>query len=566
MSNLALNLNPFGLSVNPRLAVENAFLGKLSTGLRRQSLNTCSKWAVEYRVMGKPYPGKWSFDHHPWLKDMHDSTAELNIGQKGAQVGYTELLMNWAFFNIDRDGESVLYILPTDDNASDFSSSRFDQALDLSDYLSNLFSDVKNTKHKRAGSANLFVRGSRSKNKLISVPVSRLAVDELDKMVIEHIPLAWERMSGQLTKQAWFVSTPTAPNVGINKYFQESNQQRVFFKCPHCSKLIEMKFPESFVMTAKSINDAEIKKSHYICYECKNVLDHTSKDLWMKDVIWVPAFTDRDVLGWHVNQMYSRTVSPEEFAKQYLKSQIDPVEEQEFYNSKLGLPHLVKGARVDDGEITACLASHTNAEKPALNTIVTMGVDVGKWLHFEIDEWSLALNANSADLHVLATPTVKYIGRVAEFEELDDIMLRYMIMHCVIDANPERRKALEFCNRFPGLATMCFYGNESKGKEISLGKELPSCTVDRTSWLDVSIGRFAKGKKCIRLPYDCPHEYKEHVKSLMKIYAKDANGNPTAEYINGGGDDHFGHARNYAEIALSLCAANLKSQNISKVM
>ena len=547
-------------------SVATSFLGKLASGLKRQSLSKCSKWAMEYRIMGKPFPGPWTFKHHPWLEAMHDSPAELNIGQKSAQVGYTELILNWTFYNIDKHGESVLYVLPTDDNAGDFSAARFDSALELSPHLSKLFSNVKNTKLKRAGSASLYIRGSRSQNKLISVPVSRCAVDELDKMVIENIPLIWERMSGQLSKQAWLISTPTAPTVGINKFFMASTQNHAFFKCPHCNRFIELEFPKNMIVVGEGPNDPRVCESHYICDVCKARLDHETKDTWMPSINWMPSFADRDSAGWYVNQMYSRTVSPVEFAKQYLKSITDPVEEQEFFNSKLGLPHLVDGARIDDAEITACLATHTNASKPGLNTLVTMGVDVGKWLHFEIDEWSLAKNPTSSDMHILATPTVMYIGKVANFEDLDAIMLRYMVMHCVIDANPERRKALEFCSRFHGIATMCFYGNEQKGKEIRLGAEMPSCTVDRTAWLDISLGRVIKGKKCIRLPYDCPHEYKEHLKALMKIYEKDALGNPSAKYINGGGDDHYGHARNYAEIALSLCAVSTKAQNISNVM
>jgi len=123
--------------------------------------------------MGQPFPGPWSFKYHPWAKGMHDCTAEIMVGQKGAQLCYTEVGLNKSYYNIDVLGNSVLYVLPASTpDAADFSTSRFDPALELSPHLASLFSDVKNIGHKRAGSANLFIRGSRSRNQLKSIPVA----------------------------------------------------------------------------------------------------------------------------------------------------------------------------------------------------------------------------------------------------------------------------------------------------------------------------------------------------------------------------------------------------------
>lgn len=557
--------------------IAQIFTERLINGLQRGALQGmgnqlvkplaagCSRWAKMYRVMGKPFVGPWTYAHHPWLEAMHTSEAELNIGQKAAQVGYTELLLNWTFYNIDINGESVLYVLPTDDNAGDFSSSRFDVALELSTHLNQLFSDVKNTKHKRAGSANLFIRGSRSKNKLISVPVARVAVDEMDKMVLEHIPLIWERMSGQPNKQVWFVSTPTIDGVGINKYYQESSRQHFFFTCPHCSKLIEMKFPDSIIITSDDIHNPKLKESHYICSACKGKLVHEDKLTWLSKGQWVAEDSSMDSAGWYINQMYSHTVSPFEFAKAYLKSITNPADEQEFYNSKLGMPHIVEGARVNIGDINNCLGTFINGKESSRTSIVTMGVDVGKWLHVEIDEWVLD-REGQLDIHSAASPDVLLITKVQDFEELDKLMLRYGINACVIDANPEKRKSLEFCNRFNGIAFACYYGNDSKGKkEIAKSSSSPFITVDRTSWIDMALNRFHKGKKGIRLPYDLKMEYKEHIMNLVKVYSKDGDGNTISTYMNGGRDDHYGHTRTYAEIALSLAITKVGNQNISGV-
>jgi phage terminase large subunit GpA-like protein len=132
------------------------FAKRIAEGLKRKNLTTCSRWACECRVMGQPFPGRWTFDHHPWLRGMHDSEAELNVGQKAAQMGFTETVLNIVFYHIDIKAVDCLYVLPAKTpDASDFSAARFDPALESSPHLASLFSDVKNVGHKRAGSANL---------------------------------------------------------------------------------------------------------------------------------------------------------------------------------------------------------------------------------------------------------------------------------------------------------------------------------------------------------------------------------------------------------------------------
>jgi Fe2+ or Zn2+ uptake regulation protein len=508
--------------------------------------------------MGQPYPGKWSFTHHPWLREMHDSTAELNIGQKSAQAGYTETVLNRTFFNIDVKGVDCLYVLPAKTpDASDFSAARFDPALELSAHLSKMFSDVKNVGHKRAGTTNLYIRGSRSRAGLKSVPVGFIVLDELDEMTQENIPLALERASGQVEHSTWMISTATIDNYGINFYYNQSSKNHFFFTCPSCSKWVDLTFPDSLKITATELDDPDLKKSHLICKECKATLPHETKPTWLGGGKWVEGRIGIDSKGWHVNQLYSCTVRPDQIAGLYLRSQADKAAEQEFYNSKLGVPHVVDGARVTDKQLDDCKSDHLNgALRPS--GLVTMGVDVGSWLHFEVDQWFLPDGGiPGGDLNIMTKCRILRYGKVRDFEELDLLMREWNVHYCVIDAQPERRKALEFANRFYGMVKVCYYPNGIANKTLHLNDEEMSVSVDRTSWLDLSLGRFRRGKPWMSLPIDLDHEYRTHVKALVRIYEKDKKtDNPIGRYVKGSDHDHYAHARNYAEIALPL-AANL---------
>lgn len=497
--------------------------------------------------MGKPYPGKWDWKHHPWLKEMHDAKEELIVGQKSAQMGYTEVALNRTFYSIDVLGESVLYILPaTTPDATDFSTSRFDPALELSPHLANLFSDVKNIGHKRAGSANLFIRGSRSRSQLKSLPVGKIVMDEVDEMVQENIALAYERTSGQVEKNIYKISTPTIDNYGINEDFRASSQDHFYFKCPACSRKTELIFPDCLIITAESHTDTKIYDSHIICKECKAVLPHGSKPEFLASGLWVPTYTNRVARGFHINQLYSCTVTPPQIAIAWLKAQLNPTDEQEFYNSKLGLTHAVEGAKITDAIIDTCRKDYKKGSKGRKGTVVTMGVDVGKWLHIEINERIY----DTADPYG-GTVRVLHQTKVLNFEDLDGLMNEYGVNFCCIDANPERRKAMEFAQRQWGRVRLIFYGNGINGKTVAVhSDEEHTATVDRTSWLDQSLSRFRNGT--IALPVDVDQEYRSHIKSLVRIYKKDQDGNPVGKYVCGNEDDHYAHARTYAEIAAFL--------------
>lgn len=533
---------------------------RIRAGLVKRSISSASTWAETYRVMGKPFPGPCSFKYHPWARGMHDAREELLVGQKAAQMGFTEVALNRTFYAIDVLAESVLYVLPALHDATDFSTSRFDPALELSPHLRSLFSDVKNIGHKRAGNANLFVRGSRSKSQLKSIPVGNIVLDELDEMLQANIPLVFERTSGQIEKHIFMLSTATIDDYGINKYYRDSSQDHFFFKCPCCSRQTELVFPDCIVITADDWNDPRIKDTHIICKECKGHLPHKAKYEYLASGIWVPTVANRLSRGFHINQLYSSTIQPYQFATSYLKGLQNPTDEQEFYNSKLGMTHIVEGSKVDDSHIKDCTRDRKKLLSRQNQNVITMGVDVGKWLHVTLLSWYLV---EGPDVSLNSVPTLIQETKVLNFEDLDTLMHDYNVNFCVIDANPEKRKALEFAQRFWGRVKLCFYGNGLNGKNINIHKEEEhTITVDRTSWLDLVLSRLKKQK--INLPVDLSEEWKTAVKSLVRVYEKDADGNPYGRYVctDSNKGDHYAHALNYAEIALPLVLGTAQSEDI----
>lgn len=537
--------------------LQDILIQAISRGLTRKSVKSCSAWAKQYRVMGQPYPGPFTFLHHPWLEAMHDSEAEFNVGQKAAQMGYTETMLNLALYHIDINGTSVLYVLPSSHpDATNFSADRFGIALELSPYLKDLFSEVSNVGHKRTGNANLYIRGSRSRSQLKGIPTGLIILDEKDEMNQKNVALAYTRADGQVKKLIWQISTPTVPGTGINLDFEESTQNHFYFRCPHCSRYTELVFPDSFVLVGDGLHDPRLHESYTKCKECQHPLSQENKLTYFQDNEWVPQFRDREWTGWYINQLYSSTITPYDIAKSTILADSDPGHEQELYNSKMGLPRIVKGAGVTDADILQCLGDYKSYESHYGNRVVTAGIDVGKLFHYVIEEWILPpAGTRIVDINDSATCRLLKAACSPNLADVERDLQDFRVNFAVIDSQPERRLAIEFANRYHGRIKACSYEMGIEGKQIHLDAIEPRLKVDRTSWIDLSLGRFKN--KTISLPIDTPEEYKQHIKAQVRIYVPDAFGNSTGRWVTPDKKaDHWAHARNYSEIALPLAASS----------
>jgi hypothetical protein len=517
--------------------------------------------------MGSPFPGNYSFKYHPWCREISDSNASFNTAMKAAQMGVTEVAINRALYTVDVLRHDVLYVLPTSINAGDFSKARFSTALLYSPYLKSIFTDTNTVGLKQAGGVNLYIRGSRGDSNLKSLPVSTLILDEVDEMDQKQIWLALERLSGHLEKKVWSISTPTIPKFGIHKLYLQGTQEHWTFQCPHCSKWTELLWPDCVEVIGEHVNDPRCTESFLKCKECLHRLEQKEKPVYLSKGKWVPTAFDcnPDHRSFYINQLYSYTVNPGDIVQAYFRGVGDEAASTEFNNSKLGHPYLGEGAQITDSELDNCLKSHTKQDtRPNVGgqRLITMGIDQGKWNYIVIMEWFV--KEMSRDINVVAHGKLLWEGKLlgSEFERLDQLMREWQVLGCVIDADPMINDARRFARRFPGYVTLCRYRRGVSGKEISLSEDemgTAMAIVDRTNWIDATMGRYKTTR--IDLPRDVSREYKEHLKSLVRVYEKDDSGNPKARYVETG-PDHFAHAQTYCEIALPLAAAYVTSSNI----
>jgi hypothetical protein len=551
--------------------LEEHFANLVRDGLRRRGLRKCSDWAERYIYLPDPVtkePKPCRFEYHPWSKGMHNSECDFNIGMKAAQMAYTNTVLHVSLYELDMKGRSVLYVLPNSSpDASDFSASRFDMMLELSPHLGGLFSDTKNVGHKRAGSRNFWLRGSRSTSGLKNIDPSFVALDEFDEMDMNKVELALRRSDGQWSSRTWCISTPTMPDQGIHRLFMESTQEHWMFRCPHCSKIIELTYPDCLVIAADDLYDEKIKDTHVRCPECKvKITEEEKRHAQNETGLWVPMQTGRIARGFHVNQLSSCVKPPWKIAQTALKARYSQSAEQELYNSLMGMPHICAGSKLTETEVDACLTPRRMSEKFRPTRFRTMGVDIGKVHHYEIAGWHL--DKIGPDVNLSAHCQVIKAGLCESFQELAMLFRQYQIMMCVLDWQPESEKVFEFCCNHGGRANRCQYASGQGGKKLTIvqPESERKLMVHRTHWIDLALGRVRTGR--IELPADIPIDYKAHLRNLVKFFKSEDDEDVSkdkSEYRRQGAD-HYAHARTYNEIALPLVASMASNQNVRAVL
>jgi len=506
---------------------------------------TCAEWAERYRVMGSgaAFPGKLTHRYHPWTRDIRNCDSRMMVCQKSAQSGLTEVGVDRALYDLIIQRRDVLYVLPDDGAASDFASGRIDPALELSPRLAEYFSDVSNVGHKRAGSVNIYIRGSKSRTGLKVVPVANLVLDELNEMSETNVELVFERVSGQPEENVRIAmfSTPTIPEYGISEFIEASSKCEYFFTCPHCGKRINLLWPRNFCLD----------RNRVICHECNEILpdatkgDRPAKADMLQTGEWIARHADQHTRCagyWNLNQLYSCTVTARTIRDLWDKAQIKIEAEQEFYNSKMAMPHVSAGAKLELRDVRNC---YTAQEMQTSASRATLGVDVGKWYYWVASEWE-KIDADAPDheptnwrRHILC------VGKCLSTNELAEVIYKFNAYRVAVDAQPETREMKRLQRPFKFL-WLCWI--KEIADTIRVREHIKQCDVNRTEWLDLLADRVRKGQELITIPSDVGKEFEDHLQSPTRVYMRDKLNNTIARYQSAG-EDHYAFAAMLDEVA-----------------
>ncbi len=529
---------------------------------------------------GKPL----SFEGYEYLNQPMRDTARRIVIQKAAQVGATVMAILRAVWFIDTHGASTMYLVPTHRSALRFSRGRFQVLLEHSPYLRGLFQAVKSGHHLRAGAANFYCHGARSRADLMSTPVQYLTLDERDELYLgkvaspqpwSAVELARQRLSGQRDYWELDLSTPTIPGHGIAAEFAKSDQHFYQLCCPLCDEYATPTWPDA-VGQESGVRDQEsgigsqmpcadgdldltpdsclLTPPFFRCVLCRQPWTEDERRQAIRAGRWVAAYPGRGVRGYHLSQLIAPNATAERLVRQWQASRENPQARQVFYNSMLGLPYVAEGARLEERFIRDAVA-RGGYPMAATSQGSTMGVDVGPtWFHVVVAEPLPAVppcdgGTTGGFLRLV------WAGKVHEWQQLPELIARYNVLAYVIDAMPETHQARALVRSFP-QGYLCYYGGPKSGPALDSGSQV--LRAPRTESLDAMYLRWRTGK--LLAPSDLPAEFADHLQALVRVLRVGRDGQAVADYLEAGGPDHFAHALNYCELSLLLRGQPLRFQ------
>jgi phage terminase large subunit GpA-like protein len=381
-------------------------------GLRPDPLLTVSEWAERYRMLStkeSAEPGRWRNARTPYLREIMDclspaSKVERVVLMKGAQVGGTELGLNWVGYAIHHAPGPMMIVWPTTEMAQRNSKHRIDPLIEESPVLKDIIAparsrDSGNTvlmKEFRGGV--LVMTGANSAVGLRSMPVRYLFLDEVDAYPLDvdgegdAIHLAEARTRTFARRKILLVSTPTISGASIiEREFEASDQRRYFVPCPHCGHRQWLRFEQL------RWDRGQPDTAAYLCEACDTAIAEHHKPRMLELGEWVAQGSGTSA-GFHLSSLYSPWRKWREIAASWEKAAMSESRSvatiKAFKNSELGEAWVEEGEAPDWQRLLERREDYPMGRVPEGGLLLVGGADVQKD-RIEVSVWAFGRGKES---------------------------------------------------------------------------------------------------------------------------------------------------------------------------
>lgn len=450
---------------------------------------TVSEWSDQFRVLstvGSAEPGPWRTARTPYLKEIMDalspdSRVEEVVVMKGAQIGYSEAIVNFIGYCIDVTSGPILCVQPTVDLAKRFSKQRIDP---LIENCSALRKKIINSRERDSGNTQLsklfpggvlVLTGGNSAVGLRSIPVRFLVLDEIDAMDDDiagegsPIVLAKARTRTFSRRKIVMGSTPTVQNRSkIEHAFELTDKKFYFVPCPHCNhfqKIVwaRIKWPED-----------DPGSAWLECEECQKPIREHNKDQMLARGKWIatnPEHKDKKVTGFHISSLYSPYgwYSWGDAAKDFLEAKGSPERLRGFVNTVLGESWQDRGDAPEWRRLYERRENYEMGKVPRGVGFLTCGVDVQKdRIEAEIVGWGFGKTSWSIDYRIFYGDTANpesgawleldaLLNEQFEMQDGGQMVIRVM----AVDSGFNTQAVYNWCRKYPISRVMATKGSES---------------------------------------------------------------------------------------------------------
>ena len=377
----------------------NATVRKSTSNFKPPEQLSVTEWSDKYRRLSaenSAEPGRWRTSRTPYLKEIMDAFTDPKVHRiavaASSQVGKTECEMNMLGYAIDIDPGPIMLVMPTVDNAKDFSKRRIAPMIrdtkPLREKIAKAKSrDGENTVLKKAYPGGMLtMTGSNSPASLASVPARYVFGDERDRWAKdaggEGDPwgLVEARTITFYNYKMVEVSTPTIKGYSaIESAFNTGTQEYWSVQCPHCGEYNFIKFDHiRFEFHTNKIQGKTqyiVDDVMYACPECGGA--STEQEIRKQPKQWIaknPEAYKNGVRSFWINAFSSPWMPWKKLVLRFLEAKDDPEKLKTVYNTLFGELWEDRGDLEDEDEMLARREEY-EADLPDGVLCLTCGVD-----------------------------------------------------------------------------------------------------------------------------------------------------------------------------------------------
>lgn len=379
---------------------------------------TLTQWANQYRVLSKESSALFgrfealSYQIEPMNAISNPDIAEVVL-MWGAQLGKSEILNNTIGYYIHQNPSPILFLLPSEDMAEDYSKRRLAPMFRDTKVLDELINDTEASNTiliKNFKGGNLALVGSNSPSKLASKPIKVLIVDEVDRCENtkegHSITLAQKRTNTYYDRKIIKVSTPTIKGHStIEREFSLSDKRYYFVPCPYCGFSQTLSF-ENIKWNQDKSGNHDLASVAYACVECASLWSESEKNNAVREGVWKSQNPRSAIAGFYLNALYSPFFTLKDIVKDFLESKDNIQKFQVFTNTIKAESFEPPSVKFEENELYTRRENYTPTTLPDEVMFVTCGVDIQHdRIEMEFRGWGLGFESWGIEYLVLQGDT-----------------------------------------------------------------------------------------------------------------------------------------------------------------
>ena len=476
--------------MNKPLSRKSPYSRGVWKGIKPDPIESVTSWADSKRMLSSvsaSKPGKWRTSRTPYLAEIQDclsvtSTVERVVFMKGAQIGGTEVGLNWLGYLIDNIPSPIMMVMPSIETAKKYSRQRIEPLISLCPSLvakvaQNVARDGSNTLTVKgfAMGGLLMLVGANSAAGLRSSPVRFVFLDEVDAYPHDvggegdPVNLAIQRTTNFPNRKVFLVSTPTLKGFSrIETAYLDSDQRQYWVPCPACSK------PQVLEWEQVKWPEGSREKAYYQCIHCSiSILEYQKKKMLLNGK-WIAQREGKGLAaGFHLSGLYSPWVTWSDIAVEHGEAYKEVPLLKVWTNTKEGKSFEENAEQLDGVGLMARREPFGELLHEDIITI-TAGVDVqDNRVEYEIVGWGRGEESWSLDYGVVygdpEGPKVwqaldKQLRRVfPHSRQLPDLPISAV---CIDTAGHRTMSVYDYCRERQHRRVWAIIGRGGAGKPI----------------------------------------------------------------------------------------------------